>query len=832
MSTAEVQSLQKIAAQATPEFYKENLPIPFVLERAGVFLEGRGDKLSAVCPFHPDSDPSLDVWLEAGAWRFNCYPCGKGSGDVFDLIGRLHSETSFSGQMIEAQAAYADLPSDWKPPVLSGRVESWDPDVALRSVSSAQAAASGSPVIAEFLHLYGKGLGNLSADEMLETWRLGVYPDNGEIVIPYYNRSGVLVAYKHRSSQTKAISFPGSRLRDVLYGEWRDTRPDLPVILCEGESDVWAAQEAVGGSATVLGLACGAGQVPCVTGLEGRTVRLAFDGDAAGRSATQRWFAALEAAGCLVSFVPVPEGTDLASLPSDELPGLLASSRRMLPPPEGLREQGDTYVRPGKETNTMLTNWRFEPQMELRTAQGQTAYEGVLHPFGRKVTLSSHDLGTKARIVQWSSKYGVSWFGSDRDAQMLLSLLQHMGLFLPTGELVNTAGLHSRAFIWPGGHAGRTSAVYEPPQFNIHLEQRLSLSPLPWTAKQIPMLRSLHTSEVMDPVLGWLAAAPLRSLLPSFPTLAVTGSSGSGKTTLLSTVVQAFSGADISTNLTSTTKHALASFMASTNAFPVWFDEYRPGARKDTQLALEQLLRDAYTGQISAKGGLGEHWSEISAMNTDSPIIVSGEDAFTETSHTERMVNLALPSRGKNPAALLQISEWGKTGLPLAYLEWLASQLAQDALFLVPQATGPESLPPRSRDNLGTVTFGWDLLRQFCQAHNVSLPSAPDLSLVVRTAEESSDHNPIRDALRWAMEEPEASGFLRVSEGNDEVFVRVQNFVNYIQRTGSFQLPGKATAVSRYLLDLPGAHTATHSFHQKPLTCISIPYDEVALGAY
>lgn len=832
MSTAEVAALQKIAAQATPEFFKENLPIPFVLERAGVYLEGRGDKLSAVCPFHPDSDPSLDVWLEDGFWRFNCFPCGKGSGDVFDLIGRLHQETSFSGQMIEAQAAYADLPSDWRPPTLTSRVESWDPDAAQRSVSSAQAAASGSPVIAEFLHLYGKGLTALPVEDLIDTWRLGADVSTGEVVIPYYSRSGSLVAYKHRTSQTKALSHPGSRLRDVLYGEWRDTRPDMPVILCEGESDAWAAQEAVGDSAVVLSLACGAGQIPRTEGLEGRTVRLAFDGDAAGRSATSKWFAALEAAGCLVSFVPVPEGSDLASLPAEDLPALLASARRMLPPPEGLREQGDTYVRPGKDTNTMLTNWRFEPVTELRTAQGQTAYEGVLHPFGRRVTLSSHDLGTKARIVQWSSKYGVSWFGSDRDAQMLLGLLQHKGLFLPTGELVSVAGLNSRAFIWPGGHAGRTSAVYEPPQFNIHLEHRLSLDQAPWTAAQIPMLRSLHRPEVMDPILGWLAAAPLRSLLPSFPTLAVTGSSGSGKTTLLSTVVQAFSGADISTNLTSTTKHALASFIASTNCFPVWFDEYRPGARKDTQLALEQLLRDAYTGQISAKGGLGEHWSEISAMNTDAPIIVSGEDAFTETSHTERMVNLALPSRGKNPEALLAVSEWGRTGLPLAYLEWLAAQLSQDALYLVPQATGPEDLPPRSRDNLGTVTFGWELLNAFCRTHNVSLPSAPVLDLVISTAEESSDHNPIRDALRWAMEEPEASGFLRVSEGNDEVFVRVQNFVNYIQRTGAFQLPGKATAVSRYLLDLPGAHKATHSFHQKPLSCVAIPYDEVALGAY
>ena len=154
---------------------------------------------------------------------------------------------------------------------------------------------------------------------------------------------------------------------------------------------------------------------------------------------------------------------------------------------------------------------------------------------------------------------------------------------------MSVAGLHGSAFVWPGGRAGESSLVYSPPQHDVHLEDRLRLPNAEFTALQVSTLRKLHRQDVMDPVLGWLAAAPLRSLLPSFPSLAVTGSSGSGKTTLLSTVLSAFSGADITTNLTSTTKHALASFMACTNAFPVWFDEYRPGARKDTQMALDQL---------------------------------------------------------------------------------------------------------------------------------------------------------------------------------------------------------------------------------------------------
>ena len=762
-------------------------------------------------------DPSFDVWTTPeGFGRWGCFPCGT-NGDVLDLIGKFGS-ASFNEQVAEAARLLGEMPEDYTPPLAEQRKSSWDPELAQATVNAARIADS-APVYA-FIDTKGYGF---DPEWLRDEWRIGAQGD--EIVIPYYNRDGDLVAYKHRTAHTKALSAPGSRLRDVLYGEWRDTNPDLTVVLCEGESDTWQASVSLPDGYIALGLASGAGSRPVpqlVASLRGRKVMLAFDGDDAGRSATAKWTEALLAEGTDVSFVPVPQGQDLCSVPSVE--ALVQETRRLMPAPDQLKEHGDTYVRPGKDTNVMLSNWRFEPTLELVAEEGMTAYEGVLHPSGRRVTLSSSDLSSKARIVSWASRYGMSWFGSDRDAQMLLALLQHKGPFLPAGRLVQVAGLHDTAFVWPGGKAGRSNLVYAPPQTDVHLQDRLTLAAGDWTAAQIPVLRDLHLGSVMDPVLGWLAAAPLRSLLPSFPTLAVTGSSGSGKTTLLSTVLSAFSGADISTNLTSTTKHALAAFLNSTNAFPVWFDEYRPGARKDTQMALEQLLRDAYTGQISAKGGLGEHWSEVSAMRTDAPIIVSGEDAFTETSHTERMVNLFLPHQGKNPDALSSVAGWGPTGLPRAYLEWLSRRLTAGDIYLVPEPFGPEALPPRQRDNLGTVQFGWSLLQEFCREHNVSL-SEPDLSLVLAAGEETARHNPIKDALLWALEEPDSASFIRRDPEHFRIFVRVTNFVNFIERSGAFQLPGRSAAVERYLIDNYDGRKEMHAFGQQHVRCLSLDAD-------
>lgn len=799
------------AATASPAHLKAHLPIPYVFEREGVEVVRKGEKLAVVCPFHDDSDPSLDIWQDDSGWRWGCFPCSIG-GDVLDLVDKLGGGLPFSSQVEEAVRLLGDLPPGWEAPISPGQKKPWDSEAEQGRVLRAQEAGTGA--VWDFLS--AKEI-DVDPEELAREWGLG--SDGDEVVIPYYNRNGDLVAWKHRTPDTPAISAPGSSVKRVLYGEWRDD-PGLPVLLCEGESDVWAAWAAVGDRLSVMGVP-GAGQHPQADWLQNRRVLLAFDGDNAGRNATRQWSKYLLGQGCTVEFVNVPDGHDLRSV--RDIASLVDQPRRLKPAPTSIGVQSDSvYCRIGKNTNEVFTNWVLNPTRELVDSEGCTAYHGMLVPSGRMVTLTSADLSTKARIVSWCTRYGVAWMGSDRDAQALLALLQSEGPYLPTGRLVSTAGLHDTEFVWPGGNAGgATDLVYTVPSYDVQLDQRISIPEgEEWTPLQVESLRSLHRRDVMDPILGWLAAAPVRSLLSSFPPLAVTGGSGSGKTTLIAAMVNAFSGAEITTNLTSTTKHALSAFMASTNAFPVWFDEYRPGARKDTQMALDQLLRDAYTAQVSAKGGLGERWSEVAAMETHAPVIVSGEDTFTETSHTERMVNLPLPSRGKNPDVLRDVSGWGPTGLPLAYLTWLSAQLREGALSLDPQPFGDEALPTRQRMNLGTVRFGFDLLDRFCQAYGLAPLGPPDLSLVEEAGAEASQHNPIKDSMLWALDETDTFPFIQCQ--GDKVFIRVASFVNYVNKQGSFQLPGRAAAVDRYLRDQYRATPAMHAFVGREVTCLSI----------
>ncbi len=53
-------------------------------------LKGSGAWRTALCPFHDDSNPSLSVKLETGA--YHCHACGEGGGDVLAFQRRKYGQ--------------------------------------------------------------------------------------------------------------------------------------------------------------------------------------------------------------------------------------------------------------------------------------------------------------------------------------------------------------------------------------------------------------------------------------------------------------------------------------------------------------------------------------------------------------------------------------------------------------------------------------------------------------------------------------------------------------------------------------------------------------------
>lgn len=285
-----------------PAAIKAALPIAYVLDQADIYVyEGEG-RLTALCPFHNDRNPSFDVFEYNGLQRWGCWSCGL-SGDVFDLIQRLWPTYSgFRASVSAAQRALAKMQAEgWTGPKLRDPL-GWDAEAAEALWDQAGWDGLDQLISAK----------NWKLDPMWLWANWHVRTKGSEALVPFWNEDNWMTAMKHRplNGSRPLISLPGSMLTNVLYGEWKKDTGGT-ILLCEGESDCWHASAHLP-EYRVLGIPAGAGATP--TSLQtfiGRTVVIAFDGDDAGRLGRERWKQALWQVDAVIQFMDIPEGKDL-----------------------------------------------------------------------------------------------------------------------------------------------------------------------------------------------------------------------------------------------------------------------------------------------------------------------------------------------------------------------------------------------------------------------------------------------------------------------------------------------------------------------------------------
>ena len=87
------QSLDPALRERVDRIKRDN-PIAEVVGRY-VKLQGSGDRLAGLCPFHPDRNPSLVVFPATGS--FHCFGCSK-HGDVITFVREME-QSSFRGAL-------------------------------------------------------------------------------------------------------------------------------------------------------------------------------------------------------------------------------------------------------------------------------------------------------------------------------------------------------------------------------------------------------------------------------------------------------------------------------------------------------------------------------------------------------------------------------------------------------------------------------------------------------------------------------------------------------------------------------------------------------------
>ncbi len=743
-------------------------------------------------PNHDDSTPSFNLWGEDEAGvptRFGCFGCGR-KGDVVDLIAALE-DVPPADAGARATELYAEEQSDDTVRERAPRAikeparplaEVYDQivrDMRQPDFRTFQEFAKSKGFVGDALELY-----------LMDDW--GLAASRGRIVLPHRAPDGSLTGLKYRAGSRK-WNEEGSRY-PFLYGTWRDGKRKRAVIV-EGETDTlwaaWSLREV--DDVDVFGMPSGAEQEiqgEWVERLEGRDVVLMMDMDAAGVRATKRWREKLP--GALVS--RLPEGEDVVSA---GIPVLELLDRASMP----MRATGlvtvdrGVFAKVGQNGNAPLGDFAFEPVRELITEDGP-AWEGHITGDRRLALIRSTDLHSGSTVIRWANRHGRAWTGgTGPGVQGVFNWLSARSAYMPQEQAVMKAGKIGRSFVGPGFCVGPDRVRYIPPTLgDAQLASRIHVQEGAWDPRAIVALERLNAGLVMATILGWLCATMLRGQRAPAPPLFVSGESGSGKTNMLRTALGAF-GFGTETNLTTTTPFGVDCMVNSCVGFPVWFDEYRGGAREDSMSRLRQLLRDAYYGQPSMKGGMRQQATELTEVTTWSGIVVSGEMSSQETSHRDRMVMIDLDPEARNRDAYRWLQDRERTaGLGRALLEFLAAR--EPSLFKV-APHGDAGLPDRFRETLGFVKTGWDAWVHFrwTVAGLSDAPPGPDFDELAHGRRDVED--PWLEALK-ACEGVYRDNF-KIVEQTDEGVRLIPNEVIVEARRVGIELPARASELVQWL---------------------------------
>ncbi len=831
----------------TIEEVKELLPIEWVVAiAADVHLVENGEGRSiGLCPFHDDNEPSLDVYGNGERW--GCFACpGTRGGDVFDFIGDYWQLTEFGARFeksLELLKSYEGEADDWHSIIT--RAEPVTPvTVAELSVEVQESFDILEQDTTKPLRdlLEKKGLGDLDLDWIRKTWRLGVTRMD-EVLAPYWDREGLLIAYKTRRPDMGGwFARKGTKLTS-LYGEWQLIGADAEadVWLCEGETDTWRASWLLRGRGIALGLPAGAGSRisdEWVELMRDRRVTLVMDADTAGRGAALRWWTQIHTVAREV-MITFPE-TDLCD--SKDPMAVLEGGNMVTEVSNYVLERADhrAYMQMTRAgaVGEMISNWVLRPTKHIQylDTHGMPVMDGFEGYFAdesrRRVRINALDFRGAQSVQEWANKNGRVWYGSNRKhVQAVLDMLKTQIPFLKREVAVSVAGLWGEdtahpVFVLPdeaggviGSAQGAQAWSYDGGFSHVEIGGRYLLVDRPGGMDEnqaraaVRGLLTLNAPDVMTPLIAWMTAAPLRKLLPEFPPMAVLGDSGSGKTVMLLAVMRLMYGwRGPEQNLTRTTPHGVIMQSSSTNGLPVWWDEYRRGGRQDTFRVMSQLIRDSWTGSVSQRGGLGDNLSKIEQTAAIAPLLLSGEAAMEERSTIDRVVAIRLSKGGaldmRSETALESILDQVGNGMGGALgrrlIEWQLRNL--DRL----RADIP-AVRDRQDHGVAVLAWGWRMFREFVlEEWNIDLRWEMDSSRV-DAQRDDADQNPEVTALLEAvalgaherMDDPVPVAWEeKDTDGNSSGIVafRPRAFYQWAHSRG-YELPGGERATKQMLMD-------------------------------
>lgn len=312
---------------------KNAVTMQMALDRYGIdWLRKSGQELRGKCPLH-QGEGERTFHVNLGKNAFNCFSC-KARGNVLDFVAAMEQCTVRDAALKLAEWFQVDSAAE-KPPGVS------KPESTAKEVTKAKKPLVANPPLSFQLrvdagHEYGarRGINR----ETLELFGAGLCLSKGtfagRFIIPLHDQEGRLVGYAGRSldeSEPKYL-FPSSDKgfykSELIFNLHRAlARVDAgePVIVTEGIFDCLKLWQAGYKAVAILGSSLSETQEHLLA-TNFKQIILLFDGDAAGRKATDECLKRL-ARRAFVRVIELPDGQQPDQLSAEELQSLVGMEK-------------------------------------------------------------------------------------------------------------------------------------------------------------------------------------------------------------------------------------------------------------------------------------------------------------------------------------------------------------------------------------------------------------------------------------------------------------------------------------------------------------------------
>jgi hypothetical protein len=410
----------------------------------------------------------------------------------------------------------------------------------------------------------------------------------------------------------------------------------------------------------------------------------------------------------------------------------------------------------GEVRHNKFFNAAVEPTAKLYTDTGREVGMVISVKWDDQqlqLAATQDDFKSSAAVNNWLSRNDVGnriFTGGDKDAKLLFTLMvtkvppqrmlrvDHAGRFdMPDGTRLLIYSKEA-ALTWP---EGANYGIFLRPKIggvaSLYPQLEPSLPDPEGVYKLLDLTLQTQQPAIIQPALGWLMMTPFKAVLSelglSLPHLHLFGFPGCGKTSLIGSVLLPLLGCFTTSLAADGTTFGILGNLTLTNAWPVWFGEFRATNHNVTNFL--RLLREDYDRGQEPRGKPDQ--TVVSHILT-SPVVIDGESPFTDGANAERTIALRLDkatvahntSYAQAYTDLIRLDKTIWKQFAHAYFKWT---LTKDTQYIQTRLAGSLNLfrlsisASRTLNNFAIAWVGLQLLQEFLKDMGWPTPLTPDI---------------------------------------------------------------------------------------------------------